>query len=107
MEWLPIIVIAVLIVILGLYFIVKRAVKDALKEYFENKISEKRKEYFRYRKGKWQKVCFIASIILALTFVTIGLCQIIQRKMIGILLVCAGIEIGLSIAVDLGTAERK
>ena len=46
-------------------------------------------------------------IILALTFVTIGLCQIIQRKMIGILLVCAGIEIGLSIAVDLGTAERK
>ena len=107
MEWLQIIVIAVLIVILGLYFIVKRAVKDALKEYFENKISEKRKEYFRYRKGKWQKVCFIASIILALTFVTIGLCQIIQRKMIGILLVCAGIEIGLSIAVDLGTAERK
>ena len=37
MEWLPIIVIAVLIVILGLYFIVKQAVKDALKEYFENK----------------------------------------------------------------------
>ena len=73
----------------------------------ENKISENRKEYFRYRKGKWQKVCFIASIILALTFVTIGLCQIIQRKMIGILLVCAGIEIGLSIAVDLGIAERK
>ena len=73
----------------------------------ENKISEKRKEYFRYRKGKWQKVCFISSIILALTFVTIGLCQIIQRKMIGILLVCAGIEIGLSIAVDLGIAERK
>lgn len=40
MEWLPIIVIAVLIVILGLYFIVKRAVKDALKEYFEDKRKE-------------------------------------------------------------------
>ena len=40
MEWLPIIVIAVLIVILGLYFIVNRVVKDALKEYFENKSKE-------------------------------------------------------------------
>ena len=41
---------------------------------------------------------------LILTLVTIGLCLIIQRKMIGMLLVCAGIGIGLSIAVDLGTA---
>ncbi len=39
MEWLPIAVVAVLIVIVGIYFIVKKAVKDALKEYFrdENK----------------------------------------------------------------------
>ena len=34
MEWLPIFVVAVLAAILGLYYIVKRAVKDALKEYF-------------------------------------------------------------------------
>ena len=34
MEWLPITVIAVLIAISALYYIVKRAVKDALKEYF-------------------------------------------------------------------------
>ena len=87
--------------------IIKALLEGIIEYKAENKISEKRKEYFRYRKGKWQKVCFIASIILALTFVTIGLCQIIQRKMIGILLVCAGIEIGLSIAVDLGIAERK
>ena len=87
--------------------IIKALVEGIIENKAENKISEKRKEYFRYRKGKWQKVCFIASIIIALTFVTIGLCQIIQRKMIGILLVCADIESGLSIAVDLGTAERK
>lgn len=34
MEWLPILVITILVAILGLYYIVKRAVKDALKEYF-------------------------------------------------------------------------
>lgn len=34
MEWLPILVVTVLVAILGLYYIVKRAVKDALKEYF-------------------------------------------------------------------------
>lgn len=37
MEWLPIIIISILILILGLYSIVKRAVKDALREYFKDK----------------------------------------------------------------------
>ncbi len=37
MEWLPIAVIAVLIAISALYYIVKKAVKDALKEYFREK----------------------------------------------------------------------
>ena len=37
MEWLPLVVIGILIIILGLYFIVKWAVKDALKEYFNDK----------------------------------------------------------------------
>lgn len=37
MEWLPITVIAVLIAISALYYIVKKAVKDALKEYFKDK----------------------------------------------------------------------
>lgn len=37
MEWLPAAVIAVLVIMFGLYEIVKRAVKDALKEYFEEK----------------------------------------------------------------------
>ena len=32
MEWLPLAIIGILIIILGLYFIVKWAVKDALKE---------------------------------------------------------------------------
>lgn len=36
MEWLPILVVTVLAAILGLYYIVKRAVKDALKEYFRD-----------------------------------------------------------------------
>ena len=40
MEWLPIAVITILIVTLGLYFIVKWAVKDALKEYFREKNDE-------------------------------------------------------------------
>lgn len=40
MEWLPVAVIAILIVTLGLYFIVKWAVKDALKEYFRDKNDE-------------------------------------------------------------------
>ena len=37
MEWLPLVAIGILIIILGLYFIVKWAVKDALKEYFNDK----------------------------------------------------------------------
>lgn len=37
MESLPIIIIVILILISGLYFIVKWAVKDALKEYFRDK----------------------------------------------------------------------
>ena len=51
MEWLPLVVIGILIVILGLYcilivilglyFIVKWAVKDALKEYFNDKENNK------------------------------------------------------------------
>ena len=36
MEWLPIFVVAVLAAILGLYYIFKRAVKDALEEYFRD-----------------------------------------------------------------------
>ena len=40
MEWLPITVIAVLIAISALYYIVKKAVKDALKEYFREKDKE-------------------------------------------------------------------
>ena len=40
MEWLPITVIAVLIAISALYYIVKKAVKDALKEYFSEKDKE-------------------------------------------------------------------
>lgn len=37
MEWLPLVVIGILIIILGLYFIVKWVVKDALKEYFNDR----------------------------------------------------------------------
>lgn len=37
MEWLPIAVLAVFIVIIAVYFTVKWAVKDALKEYFKDK----------------------------------------------------------------------
>ena len=37
MEWLPIIIIGILIFILGLYSIVKWAVKDSLREYFKDK----------------------------------------------------------------------
>lgn len=40
MEWLPSAVIAVLIAISALYYIVKKAVKDALKEYFREKDKE-------------------------------------------------------------------
>lgn len=40
MEWLPSAVIAVLIAISAVYYIVKRAVKDALKEYFREKENE-------------------------------------------------------------------
>ncbi len=40
MEWLPIVVVTILIAISGLYYIIKRAVKDALKEYFGDKDKE-------------------------------------------------------------------
>lgn len=41
MEWLPLAIIGILIIILGLYFIVKWAVKDVLKEYFNDKGNNK------------------------------------------------------------------
>ena len=37
MEWIALIVIAVFAGILGVYYIVKWAVKDALREYFRDK----------------------------------------------------------------------
>ena len=40
MEWLPLMIIAIFIGALGLYYIVKWAVKDALKEYFKYKEKE-------------------------------------------------------------------
>ena len=36
MEWLPILVVTVLVAILGLYSIVKKAVRDALKEHLSS-----------------------------------------------------------------------
>ena len=41
MEWLQLAGIGLLIIILGIYFIVKWAVKDALKEYFNDKENNK------------------------------------------------------------------
>ena len=41
MEWLPLVVIGILIIVLSLYSIVKWAVKDALKEYFNDKENNK------------------------------------------------------------------
>ena len=37
MEWIALIVLAIFVGILGLYYIVKWAVKDALREYFRDK----------------------------------------------------------------------
>lgn len=42
MEWLPIAVIVILIIILGLYSVVKRAVKDSLREYFKDNLNEQK-----------------------------------------------------------------
>ncbi len=72
----------------------------------ENKLSEKRKEYFNHKKGKLGKLFSGLSIILALVLVIAGLRQIIHKKIIGVLLLCAGIGISLSIVVDWGTAEK-
>ena len=87
--------------------IIKALLEGIIAYKAENKISERRKEYFSHRKGKWPKICFALSLILALIFVVIGLCQIIQKEIIGIFLLCTGIGIGLFMVVEWGTAERK
>ena len=87
--------------------IIKALLEGIIEYKAENKLSEKRKEYFGHRKGKGPKICFALSLILALIFVVAGLCQVIQKKVIGILLLCAGIGIGLCMVVEWGTAERK
>ncbi len=87
--------------------IIKALLEGIIEYKAENKISERRKEYFSHRKGKWPKICFALSLILALIFVVIGLCQIIQKKIIGIFLLCTGIGIGLFMVVEWGIAERK
>lgn len=60
--------------------IIKALLEGIIEYKAENKISERRKEYFSHGKGKWPKICFALSLILALIFVVIGLCQIIQKK---------------------------
>ena len=87
--------------------IIKALLEGIIEYKAENKISERRKEYCSHRKGKWPKICFALSLILALIFVVIGLCQIILIIIIGIFLLCAGIGIGLFMVVEWGTAERK
>ena len=88
--------------------IIKALVGGIIEFLTENKLSEKRREYFSHKKGKWAKICFWVSLILALVLVIMWLIQIIQKKMIGILLFCIGIGmgIGLSMAADWGTAKR-
>lgn len=49
MEWLPILVVTVLVAILGLYYIVKRAVKDALKEYFRDENKNDKLEFENHK----------------------------------------------------------
>ena len=86
--------------------IIKALVGGGIEFLTENKLSEKRREYFSHKKGKWAKICFWVSLILALVLAIMGLIQIIQKKMIGILLFCIGMGIGLSMAADWGTAKR-
>ena len=69
MEWLPLAIIGILIIILGVYFIVKWAVKDALKEYFNYKENNKSyvvKEEYTMNIGFW--LCGV----LVIPFVIIG-----------------------------------
>ena len=72
----------------------------------ENKISEKRREYFRQKSGKWAKICFWGSVILALGLLAIGLWQILQKKVTGILLLCTGMAVGLFMLAEWGTADQ-
>lgn len=85
--------------------IIKALVGGIIEFLTENKLSEKRREYFSHKKGKWAKICFWVSLILALVLVIMGLIQIIQKKLIGILLICIGMGIGLFMVVDWGTAK--
>ena len=45
--------------------IIKALLEGIIAYKAENKISERRKEYFSHRKGKWPKICFALSLILA------------------------------------------
>ena len=85
--------------------IIKALVGGIIEFLTENKLSEKRREYFSHKKGKWAKICFWVSLILALVLVIMGLIQIIQKKLIGILLICIGMGIGLFMVIDWGTAK--
>ena len=44
--------------------IIKALLEGIIEYKAENKISERRKEYFSHRKGKWPKICFALSLIL-------------------------------------------
>ena len=45
--------------------IIKALLEGIIAYKAENKISERRKEYFSHRKGKWPKICFALSLILS------------------------------------------
>lgn len=59
MEWLPIFVVAILIAILGLYSIVKKAVRDALKEHLSSKDKEDKSVFER----PFQVLCKLKRLI--------------------------------------------
>lgn len=71
--------------------------------WLECKVSDKRKGYFKSRKGKWPRFCFYISVLAVIVLLIAGIIALVYKKTVGALLLCAAMGIGLFMLVEWGT----
>lgn len=84
-----------------------KCISSGLVEFWlECKVSDKRQEYFRNRKGKWSKFCFYISVLAIIVLLIAGIIALVYKKIVGVVLLCTAMGIGLFMLLEWGTAEK-
>nr|WP_317282945.1 hypothetical protein [uncultured Sellimonas sp.] len=84
-----------------------KCINSGLAEFWlECKVSDKRREYFQSKKGKLAKFCFYISLLVVIGLLIAGIIALIYKKIVGVLLLCASIGIGLFMLVEWGMSGK-